>query len=136
MKKPKRKCTTPYCRNKTTEKYCHRCKKRIDRERYPERAAYQHLKDNAKRRGKEFDLTFEQFKQFAIETEYITKKGKKKHSLSIDRRDNDKGYTIDNIQVLTLSQNSRKKIYFDYDWESKTGRYQEIKPSDNSDCPF
>jgi len=70
--------------------------------------AYYNLRSNAKHRGKEFDLTFEQFKKFAIETDYFVGKGKKKDSYSIDRIDNNKGYTLDNIQIMTLSENSKK----------------------------
>lgn len=57
---------------------------------------------------KEFKLTFEEFKKFAIETNYIQGKGKNKTSYHIDRIDETKGYTIDNIQVLTNSENVKK----------------------------
>ncbi len=87
-------------------------RKKIWREKNPMKAAYQTLKYNAKRRGKEFDLTFEQFKEFAIKTEYINKRGKNKDSYHIDRIDENKGYTIDNIQVLTNTKNLFKYIEF------------------------
>ena len=99
---------------------CYACRNRQYRLNNPMRAAYQNLKDNAKRRGHDFDLTFEQFTQFAIKTDYIIKKGKQVDSYSIDRKENDKGYTIGNIQILTLSENSRKatkKVV--YDWEAR-----------------
>jgi len=82
------------------------------RKKYPLKAAYQTLKYNAKRRGKEFDLTFEQFKEFAIKTKYEKKRGVYADSYHIDRIDETKGYTIDNIQVLTNVQNLRKYIDF------------------------
>lgn len=72
------------------------------------RSAYNNLKCNAKRRGKEFDLSFEDFEKLAIECDYLKGKGRKTSSYSIDRIDNTKGYTIDNIQVTTLGENSRK----------------------------
>lgn len=72
------------------------------------RSAYNNLKCNAKRRDKDFDLSFEDFEKFAIEYDYLRGKGKKTSSYSIDRIDNSKGYTIDNIQVTTLGENSRK----------------------------
>jgi len=84
------------------------------RESNPLRYAYQTTKDNAKRRGKVFDLTFEEFKEFAIKVDYIKKKGVHASSIHIDRIKENKGYTIDNIQPLTNSQNVRK--YLDYRW--------------------
>jgi len=73
------------------------------------RAAYMALRDNAKRRGKAFDLTFEDFQVLAIETEYIIKKGRSKLSYTLDRDKNELGYTKDNIKVLTNSDNVKKE---------------------------
>ena len=78
------------------------------RAKNPVKYAYDTLKHNAKRRGKYFDLSFEDFQKFCYEFDYIQGKGKTKKSYSIDRIDNDKGYTIDNIRILTLEENSRK----------------------------
>lgn len=71
-------------------------------------AAYYTLKSNAKRRGKEFDLTPEQFEQFCRKTLYIGYKGRTGTALSIDRIDSSKGYTMDNIVVLTNRENGAK----------------------------
>lgn len=116
-------CITPYCRNNKTKNssYCHKCNKRQYRERNPIRSSYTNLKCNSKRRGIEFSLTFEEFEQFCQQTEYIKGVGKKKDSYSIDRIDPTKGYTIDNIQVLTLSENSKKAKLFMYDYQTKYG---------------
>ena len=67
---------------------------------HPLEYAYQTTKDNAKRRGKEFTLTLEQFKRFCRKTNYITGKGRTKTSYSIDRIENHKGYTINNTRWL------------------------------------
>lgn len=91
--------------------YCSRCQ----RLKNPYKYAYQTLKDNAKRRGKVFELTFEQFCEFAIKTDYIAKKGIKKNSIHIDRIKEEVGYIIDNIQPLTNSQNIKK--YLKYYWD-------------------
>ena len=77
---------------------------------HPLEYAYQTLKDNARRRGKEFSLTLEQFKRFCRKTDYISGKGKTKTSYSIDRIENDKGYTLKNIQILPLGENSKKHL--------------------------
>lgn len=103
------------------------------------KAAFADLRSNAKRRGKQFDLTFEQFKQFCYETDYITGRGRSKESFTIDRIDNDKGYTLDNIRILTKSQNSSKKDkkFLHYDWQNKTAfvtSQAHVEPDD--DLPF
>ncbi len=93
----------------------------------PVRYSWQSHKDNAKRRNIEFDLTFDQFKEFCEEVDLLTKKGKHKRSYTIDRIDNTKGYTIGNIQKLTRKENSSKgtKVLI-YDFYSKTAYYSKI----------
>jgi len=103
-------CKTDSC-TKEAEKgrsLCHACAKRRYVEKHPFKFAYQNLKGNAKRRGKVFDLTFEEFKKFAVETEYWHKRGKKSTSLHIDRKDETLGYTAGNIQPLENCANLKK----------------------------
>jgi hypothetical protein len=90
------------------------------------KAAFQNLRTNAKRRGKLFAITFEEFAIFCQRTQYLTNKGKRKDSFSIDRKQNHLGYTLDNIQVLTLSQNTIKKIVIDYEWETRTVYHHKV----------
>jgi hypothetical protein len=78
------------------------------------RASFNTLKSNSKRRGKAFSLTFKQFCKFAVETDYITGKGRTAKSLTIDRKDESKGYTIDNIQILPNSANIKKYLEYKY----------------------
>jgi hypothetical protein len=94
---------------------CSACKSRKYRQNNPLMATYHIKKYNAKIKGKEFNLTFEQFKKFAIKSKYIKQKGIFRDSLHIDRIDETKGYTIDNVQVLTNSQNIRK--FLEYKWD-------------------
>jgi len=89
------------------------------RNRYPLRYAYYTLLANAKRRGKFFDLTFEQFCRFAVKTEYMMKKGIWRESYHIDRIREDGGYTIDNIQLLTNSDNVKKYLKYYYDEQDR-----------------
>lgn len=91
---------------------CNTCKSKRYREKNPLRYAYNTLRSNSKRRGISFSLTFEEFKEFATETKYILGKGKSRDSLTIDRIDDSKGYEIENIQVLTNSENVRKMLRF------------------------
>lgn len=110
MPKKSDKCATPYCRNDRgkNRRYCYKCVKRKHKIDNPMRYAFDTLKSNAQRRGKEFSLTFEEFKKFCAETGYMDKKGKTATSMSIDRKENDKGYTYDNMQLLSLADNTAK----------------------------
>lgn len=91
--------------------------------------AYTTLRCNARRRGKEFTLTLDQFKQFCIKTEYLAGRGRTKTGYHIDRIEDDKGYTIDNIQKLTnteniTKENKRRKI-LKYDYATKEGWFAD-----------
>lgn len=134
-------CRSKYCRNKAPKgsNYCYACQKRRYREKNPLRSSFQNLKDNAKRRGKEFSLSFDEFKKFAVKTGYINRKGKSKEGLHIDRIDVNKGYCIDNIQVLTNSDNVKKYWRFEYNPVTLNleMEYKLIKNSGNIEgCPF
>jgi hypothetical protein len=64
---------------------------------------------NAKRRGKEFTLTLKQFEEFCNKTGYDEKKGITADSLTVDRIKDHLGYSVDNIQAITLSENVKKE---------------------------
>lgn len=83
--------------------------KRVWRKKNPMRAAYQNLKSNAKRRNVYFDLTLEQFQTHLWDKDYMLKKGRGSDSLTIDRIRVTGGYTVDNIQLMTKSENSKKR---------------------------
>ena len=69
---------------------------------------WQNLKGNAKRRGKFFDLTLDQFEAFCERTGYDKFVGTTATSFTIDRIDNNLGYTNNNIRSITLSENAHK----------------------------
>lgn len=92
---------------------------RVWRKNNPVRYAFNNLKGSAKRRGKYFDLTLQQFIRFCVKYQYIKKKGKTIDSFTVDCIEADKGYTYSNIQSLRLQDNARKKR-LDYDWQYKT----------------
>lgn len=141
-----KRCKTKYCGKKASKgsNYCSACRSRRYRANNPIKASYQNLRSNAKRRGKEFDLTFEQFKKFAIETEYIVGKGRSRTSYHIDRKDPEKGYTIDNIRVLENHENVRRhRRYLKFmtdergvpcNFRVEDGIKISQEPDDN--CPF
>jgi len=133
------KCITNKCRKKAQHgRYCYRCSKKRYIENNPVKYAYQTLKGNAKRRGKEFDLTFEQFEKFVSTTKYMSGRGIYKDSLHIDRKDETKGYTIDNLQILTNSKNVKKFLRWNHDAKGKPTDFSVSKFVDepNDDDPF
>lgn len=133
-------CHSKGCRNVTKggNKLCDTCKKRKYRKENPLKASFQSLKDNAKRRNKEFNLTFDEFKEFSIKTDYYKKKGISSESFHIDRIDESKGYLINNIQVLTNSQNVKKYLKYRYDPELRKMEFSNEIPKfqTSENCPF
>lgn len=127
-----RKCETAYCRG-TPRKYrrkCEKCRKREYARRHPFRYHYNALRGNARRRGKNFDLTFDEFK--ALWLEHPEKWAVKKRPgvecpWQMDRIDNTKGYTAGNIQIIEKRKNILK--YHRHDrhqievyWAKKNGQ--------------
>ena len=110
------KCSTKYCRNESApgRVICWKCKSHQLKINNPVTYFLNALRVNAKRRNKQFDLTLEQFKKFCTETGYLNKKGRHGDNLSIDRIRGNEGYSINNIQVLTVSENVRKEHNVDY----------------------
>lgn len=111
MKKSEKKCATPYCCNdkRTGHGFCHKCVARRFRATHPETYSYNTLKQNAKRRGHAFVLTLDEFIKFCGETNYLALKGKTKNSASIDRKIPHLGYVYGNLQILSLSENTKKR---------------------------
>lgn len=113
------KCNARNCNNTAQGILCSTCRARKWRLEHPEKYAYNNLKNRAKQRGIHFDLSFDDFLKFCIKTKYIAGKGRSAEGLTVDRRDETKGYTLDNIQTLTLVQNIQKR-YLSYDWQNRT----------------
>lgn len=122
----KKICATPYCKNTVEGKFCSTCRSKKSRAKDPVRYAYTALKNNAKRRGIIFTITLDQFKEFCVKVDYIGHAGRSATGNTIDRRYNDLGYHIDNIKVLSRSENIKK--YFYYDWREKQVRYERSEP--------
>ena len=77
------------------------------RERHPITYTFAKIRNRARERGHAFTLTIDEFREFVAKTDYMEKKGKTALSLSINRIRNDEGYHKDNINAVTLSENSR-----------------------------
>lgn len=106
-KHSKRICATSRCIKPiyAPNWYCHSCIKERQIAKDPILYAYRVLMNNAKRRGKEFTLTIEYFTKLVKENDYMRKRGTTAKSLQIDRMDETKGYTDDNVRCITLRQN-------------------------------
>ncbi len=74
----------------------------------PVRALFNNVRDNARKRKKDFTLTWEEFEPFAIESGYYGQSGRFLGCLHIDRKDPLHGYHIWNIRVLEAGENSAK----------------------------
>lgn len=118
--KPKGTCQVLYCRTTAFcrlrrkglvfNAICNRCQARRWRANNPERAAWNCLKDRARRRGQHFDLSWEQLRDFLRQTpDYNTRRGTSPRSYHIDRRDPALGYTLSNLQILTAHNNIKKR---------------------------
>lgn len=133
-----KKCSTIKCVNiPKAGNYCGSCKSRRWREKNPEKYAYLALKNNAKRRGKLFDISFDEFNAFCIQVGYIKKRGITRTAYHIDRIDENKGYTIDNIQILQNHENVKK--YFRYHYCEKDRKMifnTETQRKEKIDTPF
>jgi hypothetical protein len=132
------KCLTPYCKNRIkTGKYCSTCRYKKWREAHPVKYAFLNLKHNAKKRGVLFTITFEDFKQWCTKVKYIGFTGRSSDSLTIDRRYNDIGYHIDNIQVMTRHDNVVKYVHYDYRVKRVTYTTPEpVTADEDEDLPF
>lgn len=117
---------------------CNTCSSRKKREKNPMYYAYNTLRTNVyRRKGRHFfELTFEEFKQYAIETEYIGKKGISKTGYHIDRIDDEMGYFIGNIQPLTNVLNLAKRYKkLHYEWDEENRRMVAYVTTTTIDIP-
>jgi len=103
------KCKTPDCNKKAEphRKLCASCKKNKYIKKYPLKYLFMVRRNNAKRRGKIWTLTFEEFKEFCEKTGYDKTRGKYASDFSIDRINPELGYSIENIRSITVSDNSK-----------------------------
>ncbi len=122
-----------------TGNFCNYCCVKKYREANPMYYAYMAKRDNAKRKGIEFTISFEYFKEFCYKTQYMSKRGRSATSYAIDRIKNHLGYIPGNLQALTNRDNViKKKLDAAL---AKEGVYTVVKindrpKTDNSDVPF
>jgi len=109
-------CKTRRCKGKprnlstrpNSSEYCGSCHKKLWRMANPVKSAYLSLKSSAKRRGIKFTLTIEEWEAFVLPTRYLDESGLERHRLTVDRINPSGGYSKDNVQILTCSENASK----------------------------
>ncbi len=114
-KKAKGRCLIQGCTTiaRKSRDYCSKHEHEVRKEKDPYLYWYGILRRNAKRRGKVFTISLEYFTSFCKETSYITLKGRKSKSMTIDRIIDELGYIEGNIQILEKGENTRKR-FVDY----------------------
>lgn len=132
-----KKCETKYCNNLSDRKQCNTCRSKQYRGNNITAYCYNTLKSNSKRRGKNFQISLEEFKNFCIETNYLAGKGRSKTSYSIDRVDNSIGYVLSNLKVLTISDNAKKgSKVLSYDYQNKQATVIDCRIQKSNDDFF
>lgn len=104
--KSKTKCITKFCRNPRAPQrlICWRCKSR--RAKNTVHYVLNIIRGRARRKGIEFSITLDQFRQWCETTGYLEKRGTKPESMTVGRINHDEGYHIGNIQPETHRYNS------------------------------
>ncbi len=133
------KCKRDKCKKEAKKgSFCYSCAVKNYKDRNPVRYCYAVMKGNAKRRGKIFNISFDYFKQFVINSSYMAGKGINKTGLHIDRIREELGYIEGNLQILTNTENVKKYLSYQYDKTGKPENYM-IKKSliiNDPDSPF
>lgn len=112
----KRICCEPGCTKKALKlrKRCGHHHNQRYRDKSPIRYIYMNLKHNAKKRGKQFNLSLEELTAFLLgHPEYMANKGRVNGSLQIDRIYNWLPYQVGNLQILTKQENLYKYYQVD-----------------------
>lgn len=129
-------CAAKSCTNTTDRTLCGTCRSRKYRLADPVRYAYNNLKRSATKRNIPFTITLENFREFCVKVNWIgLARGRHADCYDIDRKYEDVGYHIDNIQMLEKRKNITK--FFQYDWRRKQVLIGVIKTEEETeDLPF
>ncbi len=109
---------------------CGRCRSSAYTRKHPIRRVYADLRANAKRRGKEFTITYKYFERWIKKTPYMQGRGRGSEDLNIDRKKEKLGYVPGNLQVIECKYNVQK-YYID-----RAERLQKEKQKLRDECPF
>lgn len=111
-KKRRGLCAVYRCRRPRADRrvVCNTCKCRLFRLKRPDYYAWVCLEASARKRGIGFEITFEQFQEFCVRTDYLQTKGKHPDSSSINRKKHWLPYTIDNIEIMSIHDNTSRRF--------------------------
>lgn len=109
--KTAKKCETKFCRRAAAKgRFCHRCEHANRKANNPYAYWLGVNRRNARRRGKNWEISLEYWVQWCDETGYLALKGRYKNDLSIDCKINELGYVDGNLKPLTVSDNAKKGV--------------------------
>lgn len=136
-----RRCVTDGCNNLARRHgtVCSTCSHRAWKLAHPIRYCWHTLKRRARRRKIPFSITLPEFEYFCKLTGYIENRGRYKDCASLDRKHvrdsegNVLGYTLDNLQILTVGENSVKRWGRDKHESSKNPEFED--PIPDSELP-
>lgn len=113
-KKCKSLCKKPYCKSKKgrCKAYCHKHHAENQKLNNPIGYTFNILRCNAVRRGKEFAITLDYFKQWCAETGYMETKGITKEKMTIDRDNQELGYVPGNLRIMKNDDNRKKYVEY------------------------
>src|SRR5688572_3621787 len=98
-------CFTDGCTNMVRMnhggRYCNTCRSRITRKNNVARYLFGNLRNNAKRRGVLFNLTFDHFVEECTKNNYFELRGTGANDLTIDRDKPALGYVDGNLKFIT-----------------------------------
>lgn len=109
---------------------CWKCEARKYRASRALNWTYKQLKSRAKRRGIDFTLTLDQWKEFCDNTEYLKLRGSGSEDMTVDRIMPEFGYSAGNIQMLTRRENSIKQI------QDRKDKYKRFPLKADPEVPF
>lgn len=123
------KCETKFCRNSAAKgrRVCYKCRSRQWKEKYPFRYHFNALRNNARRRGIPFDLSFDVYRALYRDHPIASKDkllSDTNARYEIDRIDVRKGYTDTNVQLIEKQRNIQKyhefdKFILEVNWQPK-----------------
>ncbi len=130
IKKKNGLCISPGCMKNHApgRRICHMHYARRTKQFNPIFYTFNALRNNAKRRGRDFTLTLIQFKELIKDSGYMENKGRHSHELQVDRKRALEGYHFDNCQIITSEENMRKRFV-----DAKIMEYEAAKAGINPD---
>lgn len=124
-------CCAYGCKNKANYKKKNMCHKHYHiyrRIKDPVYNRFVNFRGNALRRGKEFTISLNEFREWCQKTGYVLQKGKRGKNCTIDRVKNELGYSINNIEIRSNLANIKK--YHEHDKNHISCGPEE------EECPF